>query len=277
MTQDLASKTSRIFAQCTYGNPRKYFQRVNTSVRQMTPFGEFHPDPKMEVTLPESSGSLDSSIAHLTLGGNSEFSARVTDGRAFAELDIVLMELEEGWLPGFPENKITKLRYLFSGKMLSSRRHPNSKEGIIQIDVISHKAELDFALGYQANEACSFTLADFKTCKVGLSAYKETTSLVSVDGLIITANGISEIRPGIWEKGYIERDGIRISIRYRQEETSTFHVGKLIPEDWIGKDITFVPGCRKTVPDCIGWQNLAQFQGLGLNLPNRHPVFENGS
>jgi hypothetical protein len=72
----------------------------------------------------------------------------------------------------------------------------------------------------------------------------------------------------LFEYGYLKKDGITILIR-----KTTGNVLQLIrpmPPEWIvGSEITLVPGCNKTLCDCLyKWNNINEFLGLGVKMPS---------
>lgn len=171
---------------------------------------------------------------------------------------------------------------VFSGRIGRIKVKPGGVQGLASAKVVGTKARLNATLGIPALSSCVHKFGDENQsrCGVPLDAKRVngTITAVSYNG-IMNAISVSGLPAGDysntrWNRGYIEYDGLRITIR-RSYGTGVYYELKMQPPPyWLGKLVTLTPGCDKTLATCRYWQNESQFLAPGFAMPNRNPVFE---
>lgn len=121
--------------------------------------------------------------------------------------------------------------------------------------------------------ACPYALYDPITCKVDKSLYAVACTIVSVDGMSITVDGLGTPADGDYDGGFIEwlhpvkgRDMLAIETH----TGSTFLIFGSTVDLYAGLQITAYRGCRHDVDSCIAFGNYDNYGGVP-NLPGKSP------
>ncbi len=78
----------------------------------------------------------------------------------------------------------------------------------------------------------------------------------------------------LFEYGYVEKDGIKILVR--KTTGNQLRLIRPIPPEWtVGSTLKLVPGCNKTLCDCLyKWNNVSNFCGIGIKMLSNNPLVD---
>lgn len=186
-------------------------------------------------------------------------------------------------------------RCVFVGMISRTVWRPLGKSDIIKAEIVGRKARLkDVPLGIVATDRCAWTFGDI-TCEKNLGAIDDNATIDSVDGTNLWVNGLANKNDsgggnGWYTRGYVEYQGLRIMIRSHVEnagaDPTKLRMAIRPPASWEvspGPTVLVVPGCDKSVDDCLHWDGEAgggveqNFGGFGRKMPKYHPVIEDGA
>lgn len=262
----------------------------------------YYPLPSIEFELPEDRLGFGESSARIRLPlkihGHEEYNSfldEVSSGVAFAPVFVRVAELVK--LHGAREDQ-EKEYELFSGDLDATSRFADEARNIVRFEITSEKASFEVPLGMQLNHTCPFSYGGNGCFKpnlrvpydpatrpngLGLNAYiqifgTERDFKVNVYSLDPAQNNwLRGQPPGWWEKGYLERRGLRLMIREWAANTNLFVTVKQCPPSWEGtvfdrRPVLLVPGCSKTITACRARQRENNFGGLGFSIPAYPPT-----
>jgi len=243
------------------------------------PFLGHTSEPRMSLSIPENTGTFDKRELRIILPMDI-FTTRASSGVPHSPMYVKIAELTQGLSTGDQSSQ----KVLYSGRVIRTTRNYqgiNNKVGFFCLPI---KSRLDVSMGLPCNHHCAWTL--FKG-GCGRAPVSITSEIVSADGTEITVTDIAITTPGsvdafYWKRGYLLKDGLRISIREYNgaTDTSKLYMARPVPDDWVGgtNDIQFIPGCDKTIETCRSRWNAEQyFMGLGYAIPSYSPNFETPS
>lgn len=171
---------------------------------------------------------------------------------------------------------------VFSGRIGRIKVKPSGQQGLASAKIVGVKARLNATIGIPALSSCVHQFGDENLSRCGVTlADKRVTG--TLDGInvantlnYVTLSGLGggDWTTERWNRGYMEYDGLRITIRQSLENGVGFHLKHQPPPYWLGKTITLTPGCGKTLANCQYWQNVLRFLAPGYAMPQRNPVFE---
>lgn len=231
------------------------------------PQGTFLPDPRISIIFPERSGGFEEKPLKMTIRNAHPLIQRLTNGYPFAPVKVDIYEYFYDEVGSATDSTL----HVFSGKLSKATKNADGKEDVVKMEAKSEKARLNFSLGISCNVQCSWTFGD-NNCQATVTSMANTVD--TIDGTIITVGTTPVFTAGLFKKGYIERDGIRILIR---DWTSgvTFQLAKFCPPDWLGQAVTLYAGCDRFIETCIGTHNNQErFGGLGLQMTAYNPTAE---
>ena len=236
-------------------------------------------EPRMSLSIPENTGTFDKRELRIVLPIDI-FTNRVSSGVPFSPMYVQVEELTQGLFTGDQSSQ----KILYSGRVIRTTRNYQGMNNKVGFFCLPIKSRIDISMGLPCNHHCAWTL--FKG-GCGVTPVSVAGEIDSQDGTEITVTTAGVTTPGgtdarYWKRGYCEKDGLRISIRDYDGATDTtkLYMARPVPSDWIGGsgDITFVPGCDKTVETCRArWSGEEFFMGLGYAIPAYSPNFETPS
>lgn len=232
--------------------------------------------PEFETRVPMNIGTLGDKTLEVTLRMQSGFLTDVSSGEPHSSVRVRLMELATA----VDDNSRPELSYMFVGKLSRAKRNPEGKTGSVRLTCGQPKARLAIPLGIPANHQCCWTFTE-RGCFKDPAGLKETGTLSAATGKQVTITGLAshaaDLTGRYWHLGYVEKDGLRISIRdWQQAAATTFYLRREPPAAWIGASVKVFPGCDKTIATCRSrWSNEEHFGGFGYAIPGYHPVMEN--
>lgn len=264
-----SEKKPQNFVEFRYGDPASPTYTRYTDWTFDTTFQSvnFVARPELKIESVQASGVLDDADLILSLKIDpGSFEDRVSKGIERSRIFVTVWEQVAG-SDGSPVQVLT----LFRGRIFEAARNDGGRMGWVRFKARSLKQRLEIPLGIPATDQCPWQLGG-RGCGVAITP--ESGTLTVVSGKTVTITGLAGHVNRYWNRGYISRLGHQIMIRDWLSGTS-FELAAEPPADWVGQAVTVVPGCDKSKDTCnTVWGNLANFGGIGLGIPIRHPSFE---
>lgn len=237
--------------------------------------------PSLEVRLPPMTGVLDNKPCAIEAPtGAHAFFSRVAQDAPCPVVTVNVREQITAYAGDTAYAGLAFEAYHFHGRMSETVRNANGRSDSVRIEAVSLKGRMGVPLGVPATPECQWI---FRQAPCGADAAAElqeqTTYVTAIDGTELTTTGIGRPTLGdnLYERGYVlnEIDGVTIDIRIWARATATRVV--LVeppPATWLGQLVRLMPGCRGTTADCAMWGQTGKFGGMGIKIPNYHPVYE---
>src|SRR5688572_2489670 len=243
--------------------------------------------PSMEVEIPENTGTFDERECRILLPLD-DFTSVASSGRPHSPIYVTVEETTAGLFAG----DAGSTRTLFIGRVVRASKNWQGRADTAAFFALPAKSRLKRSMGLQCNHHCIWQLFG-PGCRGGTfqaSAFRRPGQIASVDGQEITIMPDASIEnpatPGggsndrFWERGYLERDGLRIDVArwVRSDDPKVFVLRNRPPDSWIlagAGSVIFYPGCHKTIEDCRDtWDREERFQGLGYAMLPYNPNIE---
>lgn len=235
--------------------------------------------PAMKVKIPPNTGTLDEKELEIEVpyGSDDLFDSFVA-GYAVPPTYIVVQEYS--YAVGPIDNGDESFDF---GRWRLARAilNPDGSIGTIRMLFQSLKSRVNgIPLGIPATPQCAWTLGD-KNCGYDLDGNKVLVTVASVDGKTLTLAdpGEAAVVVGVtdkrWHRGTFSKDGLVIGIRDFEIGNYTFQLVKEPPPSWAGQSIYIKPGCDKSAGTCnTRFSRLERFGGIGIAIPNYHPILD---
>lgn len=274
-------KASYLFVAIKYGNPAAPIFARYTDWGQDTE--GYTSTPTMGVDLPDNSGTFDPGELKVLLPLDA-FTTPVASGLPASPMFI---QVDEVTLPLFVGDSGSR-KVLFRGRVTKTTKNFQGRNDTVAFFALPVKARLDIQMGLQCNHQC-FARLFGPICQLNVADHQVFGEIASMDGkeVTISANGAitAPSSPGgnvdrFWERGYLEKDGLKIGVHiWVLTDPTVFVLRRRPPNTWLlagGTSIKFVPGCHKSIEDCRDtWDNEEHFLGLGFAMLPYNPLFEN--
>lgn len=235
--------------------------------------GGFVATPAMKITIPENSGAFEERPLKIEMPLDA-FTTLLSSGLPHSPIYVRVQEITRA-LSGGPQ--ATNLTH-FMGRVMRSTRNYNGKKGRVMIQALSIKSRLEKSLALPCNHHCIWTLFG-RGC--GLSSIGFTTEVVTldaIDGKVVTTTtaGVTSRPDKFWHRGYLEYDGLTISIQnWSSADPTKLYLMKQPPSAWLSATLRAVAGCDKTIETCRDrFNNEEHFGGFGYAIPSHHPILE---
>lgn len=246
---------------------------------------DFHVStPLLAVDLPDNTGTFQEQECKVVLPLDA-FTDRLTDGLPHSPVFIRVEEQTRGLSAGEAGTNLV----LFRGRVERVIRNYQGNKDMVSVQALLAKSRLDIPLGMQGNH--------HDECRIfgpmsGLvqATHDETGQIASLDGKEVTISTPRTVitaptAPGgdntrFWERGWLEKDGLRIGIHIWTIATpAVFVLRERPPADWVlagTTSILFVPGAHGTIEDARDvWDDEEHFLGFGYACPSYNPIIEN--
>jgi len=280
-------KEGYVLVQFTHGDPSDpEFERYTNYSRDV----ESHTStPAMELDIPENTGTLEKKELKILLP-RDDFTEEISNGLPHSPIFVSVEEVTTSFTPGDEASR----NRLFYGQVENAIRNYQGRGDTVGIFALPIKSRLgEITLGLQCNHHCANRLFS-PGCGLSQALHDRTGEIATIDGkeITIVANAAitNPTAPGgdnsrYWERGYLRKDGLRISIfQWSISDPTVFILRRRPPSDWAlagNNSILFVPGCHKTIEDCRAvWDNeqgqagSGGFLGLGYSMLPYNPIIE---
>jgi hypothetical protein len=236
----------------------------------------FQSVPSMEVGVPSNVGTLAPGACRILLPIDA-FTSNASNSLPHSPIWV---EVDE--VTSVPYSALAPTRLaLFRGRVKETVRNHEGKRNVVAFFAVNIKERLAVPLGISANDACWWSVFD-RGCALVRATYEIATQIDSADGMavVITTAGVTSKTGFYWKRGYIEKDGLRVTIKDWSDAAPTeFQMVRRVPTSWIGGtgDLIIVPGCDQSIETCRDrFNNEPRFMGVGIAIPAYQPNFEPG-
>lgn len=281
---DQSEKETYQLVRFVYGDPANPTQLLYTDWNQAVP-GGYVSVPTLEIELPANHGTFQATSMVITMEIADAFTQRAAQLLPHSPIFVQVDDVRKPTIAGASATQLT----FYRGRVLQLIRNKDGKPNLLGFKCQTVKSRLDQALGIPCNSHCSFTLFG-PGCRIaGLTQTPHQKNVVIASAVgktatINTAAFTAPTSPGgnvdhFWDRGYLELDGLRISIRdWNISDPTQCHVRKTIPPEWVGQTVRAVPGCHKTIEDCREvWDNEEAAGHFGYGMQDYNPLFESPS
>lgn len=234
----------------------------------------FTSDPLLRAENPERSGSLEEDDGTLFLSSEWQFLFDAALGRAFPTIKVSVVEYVLPDQVGGTQNAETI--YHFRGRASVIELNPDGEEGVAKLTLLNPKQRTESPLDNLALERCRNDFGSGKVCQFGLSTADDPGTLTAISRNSVTITGLPTRANRWYEDGYVEYQGLRIKIRYWTSGTS-FVLTQVPPVQWeetLPLSVDVYPGCDRSVANCKTFGQTPNFRGIGIDIPEFHPVFQ---
>lgn len=272
---DQSNKRSFTLVKFTFGDPAAptVLRFVNVAADVTGSDGVFLAKPDMGVNIDMFTGVFDEKPVKIGLDKRSDsFFDDISNGEPHSPIFVEIWELIESVDGADDEFK------LFSGRVARVSDNFRGKQNQIQIECRTWKGKVDIPLGVLATHQCPWIFTG-EGCEVVARTFAGTVSSITGFQIVLTSAPATGSPPTTFferefQRGYMKRDGLRITIRDWQSG-DTFQMTKPPPQEWIGNAVTLVAGCDKTIETCRDiHDNEERFNGLGFAMLPYNPNYE---
>jgi hypothetical protein len=164
---------------------------------------------------------------------------------------------------------------LFNGEVSIGRRNVGGRSGVFEFELITTKDAVEATSGIPIFEECDNVFGDEFTCGFDFSSKIQTRTALAISGNLVTLSANLPLVQVQWIQGSASAFGIRIRI-LDWNGADQLLLAERPPVDWIGASLELAPGCDGALTTCFSiYNNVRQFNGLGIGTPDYHPIFEN--
>jgi len=282
-TRDDPAKRSWLVISFRYGDPAApTFARYTDYTRDVVEgMATFNSKPQTAVKIPPFTGGFNEQplVVELPLDA---FTTRISNGEPHSPIDVTVVETMD--VPSL-DLSAAHLDTMFKGRVDRAVRNHKGRRGIVAVYALNWKSRVRAALGIPALNECVWPVyGDGKGCRaIPVAVAGEVTEIVDNRVAIRKPGGVDPLdgRPDrFFHRGRIVRDGLSIDVKDWSnsfpENPDHFYLDDFAPQDWLGRAVTVVEGCPRTVAACRAKGQEARFMGIGIAIPDRNPVLEGG-
>jgi hypothetical protein len=202
----------------------------------------------------------------------------MTTGEPHAEVTMEISEVNKDPVGSIP----TVVTRPFIGKVVKARLNYEGQADVVLFQALSEKGIIATAnQGVQANIQCSNSLGG-RYCREGVDILDHTFSvtITAIDVGELTCTGVPTGKDDrYFEFGYVESQGLRLMVQgWRNAangDESKVQLMRQAPARWVGRTVTLVAGCPKTVEICRSrFNNEENIRPFGYGIPSYDPQFE---
>jgi len=246
------------------GAQAKHFTDWSTDVDVLE--HNFESVPSMEITLAPFTGLPDEEETEIQLPLYLEFAQRIASGDPHSQIRVKIWEVYQ------LNNKQKHARLVYRGYGVRVFKNRRGKVDAVTLNCANVKNRLNVSLGMPASHHCHWIYGG-QGCNATVIATFGVVSSIAGFGIVV-ANDFSGFTARLFHRGYIEIEGLRITIRDWLSGPA-FELVKQPPLDWIGKTATVISGCDRTISTCRNTHsNELHFGGIGIAIPLREPTQE---
>lgn len=166
--------------------------------------------------------------------------------------------------------QVTNKKFRFTGTLYKVYRKLFSDK--LKLEFRNIKYYCDRVCGMPCTENCSAPyFGDTKICKADV--VKRTYTVQNITGNNITVLDAVAEPAGVFNKGYVKKDGVIIGIR-SWSSGSTFALELAAPADWLGQAVDVHYGCDHRRESCKNiHNNESRFMGAGYGMVEYDPLY----
>ncbi|MEL6714117.1 MAG: hypothetical protein AAFP86_10100 [Planctomycetota bacterium] len=231
-------------------------------------------------------GTLDEDDSILKTSTTYEFVQQAVRGEAMAKLYARVWE----WIT--LRNTATgdyevEQRNLGRGDLVLAEVNPDGEPGTARWTVRNPKALTELPIRADATELCVNEFGSGKVCTFDRNGAAEDVTITAAAGSSLTVTGLTETRPEFWSNGRLVVGEVTpglggVSAKIRDVlPGSVFRIYRKTPEAWASTIAAsgsiaarIYPGCTLSLAQCGLFDQLENFNGWGVGMPNNNPLFE---
>jgi len=268
-TLDLTSKSSTWLVTISWAGT------IYRYTNQSQQVGKYISVPNMALRTAQVLGTLDPEVWEIELPFDNLAASLMSPGIKSKARVVLLEQLTDSRLQ-FASSSVKH-----SGVIWKAIHSPKGKRDWMLYSVSNAKQQLDMKPGFSLTETCANTLYK-RGCLVNPSLHTFPATVEAFDPTTLTATLSGFPVPDFltyFTAGHMELAGTLVGIRFWSLlAPSQFQTTQHIPESWIGKEVSLVAGCTRVESVCAGaFNNLKQFNPLGIAVPAYNPQFETGA
>ena len=253
--------------------------------------------PEMEIRFPKNDGTVTPQELQLDVDVTDVTEATLTrfaSGGPISEISISILETIESPEPGDTTSRL----HHFRGRVHKILSNVDGRQNRMRLICHSAKSQLEGQCGLQCNVTCEFRLFGPGCAtgdgfgNVGPDGQPASGPQWGLESRVVAVTArtgrVLQITPGWYassplrpnaslRNGVAERNGLRIDIfDWDVSNPNDVILTKAAPDDWVGQNVRFYPGCDNTAASCdVPWGNLDNFGAYGIGMPDYDPtVFE---
>lgn len=272
---DQSNKRSFTLFKFTFGDPAaptiKRF--VNVAANVTGTDGVFLAKSDIAVSFDAFSGVFDEKPIKIDLDKSTDsFFDDISNGEPHSPVFVEIWELIESVDGSDEELK------LFTGRLTKVTDQHRGKQNQIRLECRSWKQKIDIPMGVIATHQCAWIFTG-EGCEVVARTFAGTVLSIVGFQVTLTAAPATGSPPTTFferefQRGYMKRDGLRITIR-DWKDGPVFQMTKPPPLEWVGNAVTLVAGCDKTIETCRTiHDNEERFNGVGFAMLPYNPNYE---
>lgn len=235
--------------------------------------GTYTSFPTFKYRLPERSGGFEEKPLEIDIPVENSYLELLVDGYAFAPTTVDVYD----YLFDDVNDSTPEIRHLYRGRLQDATLNYHENRDLVKLTVLNDKGRIGMPLGIGCHVQCSWVLGD-TTCQATVESLALTVDAISGTVLSTTTSPDPVTYPSrLFNKGYVEKDDIRILIR-EWISGEVFLLARPAPKSWEGEVITVYSGCDRSIETCEGlYNNRARFGGLGYLMSAHNPIYEEES
>jgi len=268
---DTPTQSARWLLIFTWGSNTLRLTDRETDQTEAALGGVFTAAPSLEIELPANTGDLDERplILRVLRDSNALFQA-LTSGESHAPVTVKIYE-QISQASGSPYSTL----FHYWGRFSRVVGNTEGREGLVRIEALTLKSDLEIPMGLPCTPQCVWTLGDHN-CLAILPLFTGTVASLPQTSQAILTGVLPNADPHYYERGYLHLDGLRIGIAaWDGADPTLFTLRTKVPQAWIGQVVGVVPGCDKTIATCRSRYNREEtFGGFGFGIPDHQPNIE---
>ena len=270
---DAPSKSTYVLVRFTYGDPDSPSYKAYTNWSFDVPGSPVYvSEPTMELKVPENDGIFSGKTLDISLPLTNSWFADLVSGVPQSPVNVLA---EEVTIPDIGGDTSSR-RFFFRGDLIRTIKNFQGKGNYSIAKFASIKNRLEIPMGLPANHHCVWTLYG-AGCLIDPGAHTVLLTVDAIDGKVLTTTTSPSKTGKYFHRGFIEYQGLRIGIKdWSDSELDTFYMVKAPPQAWIGKAVTVLAGCDKTITTCRDrFARESNFGGFGYAIPSHNALLEN--
>ncbi len=288
---DLAKKRASTFLEFSHGSSPTFVRYVDEDEDVTFEGNVYSAQPNFEIDLAAHTGFLEEDLTVVVMPLDS-FTELLSNGQPHAKVSIRIVVVLESDTPGSPADQVLEM---FKGTVTIAIRNYQRKAGRVGFKCATWKHDCARATGIPATKECAWRFQGYG-CVVpdGVGGFTSTVTpsspatqaptLLTISLNKVTVDAVAGAPfldllgnpTNLFHRGFMEFDDLKIGIRKWATTTPLdFHMEKPPPDNWIGQVVTLHQGCDKSVDTCFArYLNNKWFGGMGIRIPDYHPIFE---